>query len=89
MDAAALKSIIRELGHQEITQKPRYLRVPGSSNPFLAVEELINFYKERAPTAHKVIKALKTGELSDSQRNFSLTQIQRIYQQKKKISDFF
>ena len=74
----SLFSILRELGHQELIQKPKYIAnafaevfryCPQLQNPFPNPKELSEFYKERAPTSRRVVKALKVNDLTEIQRS--------------------
>ena len=74
----SLFSILQELGHQELLQKPKYIAnafaevfryCPQLQNLFPRPKELSEFYKERAPTSLTVVKALKVNDLTDIQRS--------------------
>ena len=71
-------SILRELGNQELIQKPKYIAnafaevsryCPQLQNPFTNAKELKEFYEERPPTSCRVVKALKANDLMEIQRS--------------------
>ena len=73
-----LSSLLKELAHQELIQKPRYmancfqnvLRLKKVSNehPFHSLELLEKLFHERQPTNRKVVKCLKPcTELTEAQ----------------------
>ena len=71
----SLESILLELAHQEIVQKPRYIanclsEVLTSQNEhelFTSVEALLAFYEKHKPTAKKVIKSLNNDALNEKE----------------------
>ena len=73
-----IESIIFELAHQELVQKPRYIvncwtpilmELKTDHDPaFQTQETLSELYESRTPTAKKVIKLLKVSPLDDMQR---------------------
>lgn len=69
-----LRSILLELSHQEIVQKPRYVsncfaEVLNSKKQhfFKSVEEVLDFYDKHSPTSKKVIKALVSNASNDKE----------------------
>lgn len=73
----SLTCLLKELGHQELIQKPRYMancfqsvflaRRVAEEHPFKSIELLTKLYTDRKPTNRKVINCLKTSGLTDAQ----------------------
>ena len=70
------ESIIWELAHQEIIQKPRYIAncwAPIVSMlkaylPFQSPDEIVNLFSEKKPNGKKVLKMLDSHPSSDAER---------------------
>ncbi|XP_022800904.1 uncharacterized protein LOC111338653 [Stylophora pistillata] len=69
-------SIISELAHQELIQKPRYvlncwapiLDVPRCDHSFQTLEGLDQLYKSKRPIAKKTVKLLQGEQATDAER---------------------
>lgn len=72
-----IKTIMHELAHQEIVQKPRYvvdclapiLNALRVYPHFQTLEALINFYNAKKPSSKKVIKLLSANPQSPPEQN--------------------
>ena len=79
-----IKSIIQELAHKELVQKPRYVLncwTPILSQlkcgpSFNTIEKVNALYKNKQPTAKKIIKLLKVDPNTDAERQ-SLDHLKR------------
>ncbi len=79
-----IQEIIRELAHQELIQKPRYivncwapiLRVLQDHQEFQTFEGLKEFYKSKTPSAKKIIKLFQAEPSNDAERE-SLAHLKR------------
>lgn len=71
-----IESIICQLAHQEIVQKPRYITNcwnPIISQlkrylPFQSPDTLVSFYNEKKPNSKKVVKILDANPSNDAER---------------------
>ena len=71
-----ITEILRELSHQELIQKPRYVsncfheifRKAKLPPEFQDADSILSFYKKRCPSANKIIKALECEPKTEQER---------------------
>lgn len=80
----SIKTIMHELAHQEIVQKPRYIvdcltpifNALRAHPHFQTFEALVNFYNEKKPSSKKIVKLLSASPESAAQQS-SLDHLKR------------